>query len=366
MLQDELKRKLEEEELRTVSDSFGGTSLGGKAPSYSISSIADWLITRASELEEIVPLLEKFDNQEFRYVIQCLIRFSFLIELTNLKISSTKLKTRWLAGKIIKTNPTNFTNYSGSFEPGEDQRASSFDNCFEVFKKTCILIKSEKNINIIKKLCNQQSRSVSYEFIIKYINLDLPSIHNKDNITVTNFQDLEWLVKVRPVLNKNLLDNTLKKIKTKSYKTDRAQTGEEQTNRAKRWECLKSDFQQATIEECWSVERKLYEELINFEFFPQHIITLINELGIQGFITDDFTKCPVTLEKLSYRDFCTQSAHGESKFHVGHLTPLKRNGRHIGENIAWITNDGNRIQGDLTLEETRDLIKKIYEKYSPL
>jgi hypothetical protein len=48
-----------------------------------------------------------------------------------------------------------------------------------------------------------------------------------------------------------------KKFEVKVYKTDRALTGKDKSNRAKRWEVLAGDFQHATLEECWSAERKL-------------------------------------------------------------------------------------------------------------
>jgi hypothetical protein len=40
--------------------------------------------------------------------------------------------------------------------------------------------------------------------------------------------------------------------------------------------------------------------------------------------------------------------------------------RHLPANISWITEDGNRIQGHLTLKETRELLFRISKNYEAL
>ena len=188
---------------------------------------------------------------------------------------------------------------------------------------------------------------------------------NESKITIqkhkiTDLSDLKWLIVVRPIVY-NLLresggNKIVNKIKTKSYLTDRSQTGEVQTNRAKRFECLYNDFQSATKEECLSVERKLLNDLCGFKNFPKEII---KKNTFNNFFDGFDTKCPITFEHLNFNDLISGSTHGESKFQVGHLQPLKRGGEHIGKNIAWISDSGNRIQGDLTIEETHNLIIEI-------
>jgi hypothetical protein len=69
-----------------------------------------------------------------------LVRFSFLIELTNLKIGLTKMKTRWLPGKILMPQPNSFEPVVGTFEPGNDLRAATFDECLYLFTKACDLL----------------------------------------------------------------------------------------------------------------------------------------------------------------------------------------------------------------------------------
>ena len=59
---------------------------------------------------------------------------------------------------------------------------------------------------------------------------------------------------------------------------------------------------------------------------------------------------------------------GRSAFQVGHLDPLKVEGNlwtngHRPDNIGWISASGNRIQGSLSAEETREMLKRIWRAY---
>ncbi len=96
-----------------------------------------------------------------------------------------------------------------------------------------------------------------------------------------------------------------KKIKIKAYQTDRAQTGKHQTNREKRWESHPDNFQFAFRRDCNDVEAALILQ-------------------------------------------------------VGHLNPLKATGGHNATNIGWISDDGNRIQGSLSIDEVKALLRRIY------
>ncbi|MEQ8193246.1 MAG: hypothetical protein RIB59_02040, partial [Rhodospirillales bacterium] len=98
-----LQAKLEDEERRTVGASFGGS---GPSASYSIPSIRDWILQNADAPDcpirsQFAALSHNLDKRSFRYLIGSTIRFAFLIELTDLKVGSTKMKTRWLPGLIL-------------------------------------------------------------------------------------------------------------------------------------------------------------------------------------------------------------------------------------------------------------------------
>lgn len=86
-------------------------------------------------------------------------------------------------------------------------------------------------------------------------------------------------------------------------------------------------------------------------------------------------RCPVTLEPLSFLLFRTallNPQHGKSDFQVGHLNPLKLDqpgndsAGHSADNVSWISADGNRIQGSLSLHNVQELLRKIATNYEQL
>ncbi|MCK4945068.1 MAG: hypothetical protein KAI88_02670 [Nitrosomonadaceae bacterium] len=362
----DIQEKFEELEVSSVSDSFGGNKLDGRAPDFKFTPIIHWMCDEkarfdGSVCENIQTLKMQLGEQAFKYTMEALGRFSFCIELTNLKITSTKMKTRWYPGKIIKTRLSSFENYEGEFSPGHDKRSSKFDICLEIFKKSLSLIASSPDhINVMKWFSSSSSRGTPYEAVWTYVNPALTLVHVENNIRLVNLDDAKWLVKSRPIIRSVLTQKNKEKIATKCYKTDRAQTGDVQTNRAKRWECLTEDYQHSTQEQCWSVERKLLSGLLHFEGFPEKQKKNLVDAGLFG--DQGATICPVTFQPMKFEEFQGKVNHGESKFQVGHMNPLKTGGVHNGDNIAWISNDGNRIQGSLGLQETREMLVSIFEK----
>ena len=367
----ELKNKFEQLEYDTVSDSFGGNRLpGNRAPAFSFAPIMKWLGISLSQndgciFEDFNRMKQTMNPQVLKYTLECLGRFSFCIELTNLGITSTKMKTKWVKGKIIKTMPSSFVNFEGVFAPGSDPRSSNYPECYAVLCK-CIelLSNSQDHKSIMADFTKQANRNTPYESVFTYINPQLNPLHVAENIRLVELTDAKWLIQaraiIRPVIGGYGEDGDkvkcISKISTKCYKTDRSQTGEEQTNRAKRWECLATDFQHATIEDCWSVERKLLSDISHFDGFPDNS----KQLLIASNLFDDTqgtALCPITLQPMIFSELLAGGSHGESTFQVGHIIPLKAGGRHKGDNIAWISNDGNRIQGSLNIIETRSMLR---------
>jgi hypothetical protein len=365
----DLQVALEAEETRTVSDVFGGIKCDGKTQSFDVDSVSVVLtglcITYPTDpvALSILQLQKDLLKKEFQFVVGSLIRFSFLIELTNLNISSTKMKTRWVLCKIIRTKDGGFNNYQADFKPGFDPRAATFDECFEIFKESLrVLLISPRHLVVAKALTSPRNRSVSYESLLTYVDSKCEPVHVASNVRLVNLNDISWLIKNRVIIRKVLTTANVNKMKTKTYKTDRSQVGADQTNRAKRWEVLSADYQHATIEECWSVERELLAQLLNFKNFPQHVI---NQVSGTGHVVN-LHRCPVTHEDFDFLSFTNPSAHGSSPFQVGHLVPLRISGRHVASNVAWVTEDGNRIQGNLTLVQVRELLGDIYKRGAAL
>ncbi|WP_157314548.1 hypothetical protein [Chitinibacter sp. GC72] len=370
MLQDEIRALLEEEERNTVSDAFGGRKTGDQKKSYSVARIRDALLAKTFEQNSpdveaaLATLQASLPKKVFKLVLGNLIRFSFLIELTNLKIGSTKMKTRWLPGDILMPQAGSFEPVRGRFQPGNDPRSSSFEECLSVFTH-CLKEVAEKyneNSSVTDKILNlDASSSVPYEFFFDYTNPQANPVHTRENVSWVLNHDVVWLLKARPLIKDLLEKKLLDKIQTKTYKTDRALTGKDKTNRAKRWEVLAGDFQHSTLTECWSVERKLYEDLVCFKNFP---VATRNNFELAGLIEigRPVSRCPVTHEVLDYEILSGDPVHGKAEYQVGHKHPLKRAGRHRGDNVCWQSADGNRIQGDLTIEETNLLLDGIFQR----
>lgn len=374
MLEQELKNLLEQEESATVSDAFGGHKTDGGTKSYSVPKIRDVILAKqfsqnGTQLESALATARAtLPTKVMKLVVGNLIRFSFLIELTNLKVGSTKMKTRWLPGDILMPQPGSFEPVRGKFMPGNDPRASSFETCLEIFRKciTEVVARHQADQSVGERIVRLDSHSsVPYESVFDYANPALNPVHVRENVTWVLNGDVDWLLKARPMIKSVLGKKLLDKIQTKTYKTDRALTGKDKTNRAKRWEVLADDFQHATLTECWSVERKLYEDLVCFENFPGATRTAFEAAGLiaPGLSA---TRCPVTHEVLAFDKLAGDPVHGKAEYQVGHKHPLKRAGRHRGDNVCWQSADGNRIQGDLTIEETNQLLDGIFERKKEL
>lgn len=370
MLEQELKNLLEQEERDTVSDAFGGQKAPGATKSYSVSKIRDVILARnfVAGAPPVATALAQAKNalpaKAFKLTLGNLIRFAFLIELTNLKVGSTKMKTRWVPGDILMPQNGSFEPIRGSFQPGNDPRASPFDICLQVFIKCLneIAQRQKQDAAVAQKLIAlDTSSSVPYESVFDYVDPQAVPVHTAGNIAWVFNQDAEWLLKARPLIKGILEKKLLDKIQTKTYKTDRALTGKDKTNRAKRWEVLADDFQHATLTECWSVERKLYEDLVFFQNFPMATRTAFEGSGLVN-PGKGVTRCPVTHEILDFLKLAGDPVHGKSEYQVGHSHPLKRAGRHRGDNVCWQSADGNRIQGDLKIEETNLLLDGIFKR----
>ena len=368
----DLQDRLEQEEFRTVGSSFGGT---GPSAIYSVTSLRNWILENGNNQDSPVQetfseLRDVIDQESFKYLIGSTIRFSFLIELTDLKVGSTKMKTRWLPGLILMPQDGSFAPVRGSFEPGNDPRASSFAECYEVFtsflEQASHELQSEESRLVLKEL--SKVRRVPYEIPFGYNDANLDPVHTADNVSWVMSDDLAWLGRARVILNDVDPENRAalreiikRKLEVKVYKTDRALTGKDKTNRAKRWEVLCGDFQQSTLQQCWSVESALTRALLNFEDFPTNIRQSFVDEQLIG-ATESVTRCPVTLAPLNYGEFAAamlEATHGRSDYQIGHLTPLKRAGRHVGDNVCWQSADGNRIQGDLSIDETVAMLEAI-------
>jgi hypothetical protein len=171
------------------------------------------------------------------------------------------------------------------------------------------------------------------------------------------------------------------KIVVKSHLTDRVLTGGHKTNREKRWETHPGSVHFALRRDCLEIELALISQLCYFADFPPDLQQHLEEMGLLSlkqlqesgliFGSERLSRCPITLEPLSFVEFREEllsPRHGKAAYQVGHIHPLKAASDnpymgHTGKNISWISAQGNRIQGEYSVSETRELIIRISKNY---
>jgi hypothetical protein len=317
-------------------------------------------VTLSSRLE---PLEQVLNNKEIRYVLQSLLRFSFLVEAVLTRGGATKMRVRW------------------ANELQNDPRYATFSECCSIFQT----IFDELEQGAISGVGIQQiagfatHKLVAYEAPLDYKQrlINAP-IHQVVNI-IWDWSDLPArVIQLRQFLKDARLHpyapvfrEVYRKIAVKTYLTDRAQTGEYQTNREKRWEAHPNSFQYALRRDCWRVEIALINQVCRFADFPEELRQQMEQLDILSSAETSIYRCPITQDILSFQQFQEEvfnPQHGKANFQVGHLNPLRAIGSHpatghTATNIGWISADGNRIQGHLTLAETRTLLSRITRNY---
>ncbi len=301
---------------------------------------------------------------ELEIVHRRMTRTIYFLELVKSDVTSTKYDVRW-ASRLATDDP----------------RKSSFDECCAIHEALCkelLALIGESDFCAELKLVVPWGLS-PHEFPIDYAAKTSGPIHCVRNVKVLRDPEYLRLLKIR----QSLLDSKLNpdfqlfaaifdKVRVKSYLTDRALTGDYKTNREKRWEAHPESPQFAFRRDCLAVELELIDQIVRFRSFPAGTIRYLQTARLIGDVSK-VARCPVTLDPLDFEALAqevTDPTHGKSAYQVGHLNPLKAGAsaefRHHKANISWITEDGNRIQGHLTLKETRELLLRISRNYEEL
>jgi hypothetical protein len=303
-------------------------------------------------------------RQAGTHVYCCMIRTAFLIELVKQpKIETTKFEVRW-AERLDQNDP----------------RRATFDECLASFENLMGQMRAALDNRVNTELVQLffAHSLLPYELPVDYgeRRADAP-IHRAENIMIM-WDDLpRRVVRLRAFLlnretnpHARFFEEAYDKIKVKTYLTDRALTGDHKTNREKRWETHPASVQFALRRGCMEIEDTLVNQLCYFEGFPDDLRRNLDQAALLVPLPGPF-RCPITMEPLSFvaleRELLNPQM-GKASFQVGHLNPLKavnddpRQG-HTAQNISWISSDGNRIQGHLSLEETRALVRRISENY---
>jgi hypothetical protein len=334
-----------------------------KAERFSITSVASNVFDTIEFATYKTELEGHFTQQQTKKLLHAILRFSFYIEpVKQPKIETTKFEVRW--AESLR----------------EDPRFCSYQSCLSIFRKLLIDIIQqlghEENKSLLEIIVNHSL--IAYELNLGYINrIQNAPIHTIGNVSFFWGNEIKQVYQLRQYLlnpnNHNFIEffkETYNKIAVKSFLTDRVLTGLHKTNREKRWECHPNSVHFALRSECLLIEAKLIKQICHFDGFPSELRELLSENNVIIF-SNEITKCPITLDLLSFANFHNEVLNpvmGKSSFQVGHLHPLKSLGEnafsgHTADNISWISLVGNRIQGELSADETRELILRIIENY---
>ncbi|MGD0276536.1 MAG: hypothetical protein ABSB79_10900 [Syntrophales bacterium] len=324
------------------------------------------LIEALPNVSRVVSALSASLGANYRKLSYSILRNAFLIELVKVpKIETTKFRVRWY-------NQLN-----------NDPRYCSFDECLNIATELLIALPMWLQTPDHAHCLNLSFSNgmVPYEAPLDYAQRLTPQgrIHQQGNLVWLYDELVLRTLKLRKYLtdaatspDRQFFRTVLSdKIKVKTYLTDRVLTGDHKTNREKRWETHPSSVHFAERRVCMAIEYALVTKICAFEGFPQTSLTQLQQDNIlpQNLPT---ALCPITGDVLSYeafRDELLNPTHGKSDFQVGHLNPLKLGADsdaagHTADNISWISADGNRIQGSLSLADIRKLIQRISNNYS--
>jgi hypothetical protein len=181
-----------------------------------------------------------------------LTRAAFLIEPVNDEVTSTKYEVRWSA-RLVAPDP----------------RGATFDACLAIHeslstKLTALLADESFQSELQLHLAWGHS---PHEFFSDYESKTVAPIHTVGNVGLYRDDTHLRLLGIRralldPKLNPDgqLFDEIFKKVRVKSYLTDRAQTGGYQTNREKRWEAHPQSPQFALRRDCYAAELELIDQ----------------------------------------------------------------------------------------------------------
>ncbi|MEW5957755.1 MAG: hypothetical protein AB1801_08535, partial [Chloroflexota bacterium] len=263
-------------------------------------------------------LTTKLDKRTADHTFKGMLRAIFLAEIVKTRGGATKFITRW----------DEFLNRS-------DPRYASYDECLQILQQTGDYLEEALSSQANQELLQlfQANSRLPYEIPIDYRERKIYSqIHQAGNI-YWFFGDLpRRVVRLRQLLGNSrvnpyasLFKAVYEKIKVKTYLTDRAQTGEHQTNREKRWEVHPGSVQFSFRRNCLEIEYTLINQVCHFDGFPNDLRGVLEDNDVLQPLETP-VRCPITMEVLSFETFKEEilnPIHGAATFQVGHLNPLK-------------------------------------------
>lgn len=328
------------------------------------------LIERHASVAHAIPVLQRLLGRDYKNFVCAVIRHVFLTELVKVpKIETTKVRFRW---------------YS---QLENDQRYCSFEECLGMAEDLLVEIsngwlENQENLEVLQLFLNHSL--LPYEMPLDYesrppLSDSVTRIQRRGNLRWIATDTMRRTLKLRKFLTNSATSPDAKffkraladKIKIKTHLTDRVLTGKFKTNREKRWEVHPHSVHFADRRTCLAIEYTLVTQLCAFDGFPERSREILQQEGILPAQLETF-RCPITLDPMSFTQFRAELLNpvmGKSSFQVGHLNPLKLDAAdgqvsgHTADNISWVSADGNRVQGSLSLVQVRDLLRRVASNY---
>jgi hypothetical protein len=148
------------------------------------------------------------------------------------------------------------------------------------------------------------------------------------------------------------------KVALQVRRSPRRQTGVYKTNRENRWTLDPQHPDYTAKDQIPLIEAKLFAMALGFDGAPEDLPDDVRQaaaaiLGKQ--VQAGSYNCPVSGVKMIFallQQQAQQPVHGRSSFHVGHVRPRAVGGGNTADNTYWISDLGNRIQGDKSWHDT--------------
>lgn len=304
---------------------------------------------------DLATIKGKIFPKEYKSFKTCIIRASFFVQASNAEANG-------------KDAPKCVVRWDNSLR--NDPRFASYEQCEAICQKIihAIATCSDANLDFLRRYCKYSTFREALP--IDYIRKTAQPIHSSSNIKVFMDPEIQSYVLTKEIIfnseinpDVDLFKRIYKdKIQVKAYKTDRAQTGDFKTNREFRWETRPGNFQFAYRRDCDSVENKLILLVCSFDGVSPTLVSALQKEGLLPISFEPY-RCPITGDLFKFDSFqyeVRNPEHGRALFQIGHMSPLKLGGIHNGDNVAWVSEDGNRIQGDLSEGQVKELLIRIF------
>lgn len=242
----------------------------------------------------------------------------------------------------------------------------------------CIITKeSITKEDITKSLKYATQRLGSFEIPTGYLKeLNEGGRHNHENVGWIKPFHINY--QLRLVLRNEIMTaggssksakNALDKIQVKAYCTDKFTMPPFFSNRDIRWATWPKSFQYSSHYVSCMIELELMRQIFEFGGAPRLDEALKKEIEQKRGkpVIENSRRCYITGKELcfsSYLDGAISPKGGVSAYHVSHIMPLTRGGKHHQTNVEWISGDGNRIQGNDTVNEIEEKLVDAVSYYA--